>query len=126
MVKETFITTDKMETTAGNWSLHGARWDHEATVISHLRKAGAVLLGKNTLGEWGNMWNSTMPSGWSARWGTARGAFYPNMHCAGSSTGCGVGASLGVAAAFIGGEVRWWWKRRTRRKKKRMDDGWRP
>lgn len=42
---------DHMEATGGSYALLGAKPTHEATVVTKLREAGAIILGKTTLTE---------------------------------------------------------------------------
>ncbi|KAI0223724.1 hypothetical protein L0F63_002797 [Massospora cicadina] len=51
LVKDNIATGDKMETTAGSLALVGMKPIKDATVISRLRKAGAIILGKANLSE---------------------------------------------------------------------------
>jgi Asp-tRNA(Asn)/Glu-tRNA(Gln) amidotransferase A subunit family amidase len=43
-----------MQTTAGSLALVNSKVPADATVVSRLRDAGAVILGKANLGEWAN------------------------------------------------------------------------
>jgi len=67
MVKDNIATKDKMQTTAGSWALLGAVVPRDAFVVSKLRDAGAVLLGKATLSEWADMRSNNYSEGYSAR-----------------------------------------------------------
>ncbi|KAI0227767.1 hypothetical protein L0F63_006789 [Massospora cicadina] len=51
LIKDNIATGDKMETTAGSLALVGMKPTKDATVISRLRKAGAIILGKANLSE---------------------------------------------------------------------------
>ncbi|KAF2437991.1 putative amidase [Karstenula rhodostoma CBS 690.94] len=91
-------------TAGGSLALKGARLDREATVVSKLRKAGAVILGKTNLSQWANYRCSpgTSSGGWTATGGQTFGAIIPNQAPGGSSSGSGVATALGLAAACIG------------------------
>jgi len=71
--------TTIMETTAGSLALVGSRVPGDATIISHLRAAGAIILGKTNLGEWANFrgFDNAYPLavGWSARGGSTNNAY---------------------------------------------------
>src|SRR4029077_1949431 len=54
LVPDNLATADGMETTFGSLALVGARPPKDAGVIDRLRKAGAVILGKTNVAEWGN------------------------------------------------------------------------
>ena len=78
----------------------------DSFVVSKLRAAGAIILGKANLSEWAycrSINGST--NGWSAYGGQGTGAYYPNQNPCGSSSGSGVAVSIGLAAAALGTEV---------------------
>src|SRR6201987_3435307 len=54
LVKDNFATADKMQTTAGSLALVGSTVPSDSVVVSRLRAAGAVILGKANLSEWAN------------------------------------------------------------------------
>ncbi|KAJ8108403.1 hypothetical protein ONZ43_g6436 [Nemania bipapillata] len=105
LVKETMCTLDQMETTAGSLALVGARPVTEASVVKRLRDAGAVILGKGTVTEWSNTRSGKMPNGWSAVSGQCHGAFYGDQDPQGSSSGCAVAVSIGLAPVSLGAET---------------------
>ena len=110
LVKDNIVTNDKMEATAGSYALLGAKPAQESSLITKLRKAGAVILGKANLSEWAYVRDSsiiqTWESGWSPRGGQTVGAYYPNSRSDGSSSGSAVGAALGLCVAALGSEVK--------------------
>src|SRR6266849_2397438 len=65
LLKDNIATVDQMQTTAGSLALIGSRPPRDAFVVSRLREAGAVLLGKANLSEWANFRSTTSTSGWS-------------------------------------------------------------
>ena len=86
LVKDNIATLDSMNNTAGSFALLGASVRHESMVVSNLRNAGAVVLGKATTGEWAQF-RSSIPSsshGWSAYGGQTLGAYYPQQDPSGS------------------------------------------
>lgn len=91
--------------TAGSSALFGARPSNEASVVKRLRDAGAIILGKTTVTEWSNSRSSDTPNGWSPASGQCYGAFFGMQDPEGSSSGCAVAMSIGLAAATIGTEV---------------------
>ncbi|KAI0192132.1 putative amidase [Astrocystis sublimbata] len=105
LIKDIFNTKDSMETTAGALCLLGDRTHKDAAVVAKLRAAGAVILGKTNMSEWGNVRTVNGGSGWSARGGLTRGAYVENMKASGSSSGSAVSAALGLAAACVGAET---------------------
>jgi hypothetical protein len=54
LIKDNIDTGDKMMTTAGASALIGNKASKDAYIVSKLREAGAVLLGKTNLSEWAN------------------------------------------------------------------------
>ena len=107
LVKDNIATTDKLNTTAGSYALLGAKPKYEATVIRKLRHAGAVVLGKATMGEWAQFRSSFINSshGWSALYGQTVGAYHPNHDPHGSSSGSAVAMSVGLAALSLATET---------------------
>lgn len=80
--------------------------EEEATVVTKLKDAGAIMLGTATLTEWCNLRTTHSPHGWSASWGQCYGAYYPHQDPGGSSSGSAVAVSVGFAPAALGTEVR--------------------
>ena len=58
-----------MTTTAGSLALEGSIAARDAFVVTRLREAGAVILGKTNLSEWANFRSTNSTSGWSGRGG---------------------------------------------------------
>ena len=106
-LKDNIATTDSLNTTAGSYALVGAKPKHEATVVRKLRDAGAIILGKVTMGEWAQFRSSfeTNSHGWSPLTGQTLGAYYPQQDPHGSSSGSAVAISVGLAAASLGTET---------------------
>ncbi|MCJ1417202.1 hypothetical protein MMC32_003542 [Xylographa parallela] len=108
LVKDVIATNDKMNNTAGSVCLLGARSLEEATVITKLRNAGAIILGKANLDEWAGFRSdfNTTSLGWSGYGGQGRGAYRQDQDPGGSSSGSAVAVSIGLAAAALGTETR--------------------
>src|SRR6187402_2568006 len=51
LIKDNIDTADAMQTTAGSLALVGSKQPRDAFIVSQLRKAGAVILGKTNLSE---------------------------------------------------------------------------
>lgn len=103
-----------MNNTAGSYCLVDAKTRKEASLITRLRKSGAIILGKANMSEWGNGRSSGdgAPSGWSSNgwsaWGgQTYGVYVTEQDPCGSSSGSGVAMALGLAAATVGVEVRY-------------------
>ena len=61
-----------METTAGSLALVGSKVPRDAHVVSLLRQAGAVIIGKANLSEWMGARSQVASAGYSARGGQTR------------------------------------------------------
>ena len=88
----------------GSFALLGSVVPGDATVITRLREAGAIILGKANLSEWANF-RGVVPSGFSARGGQATCPYYPLVDPSGSSSGSGISIAIGLAAASLGTET---------------------
>ncbi|PHH60140.1 hypothetical protein CDD81_2098 [Ophiocordyceps australis] len=105
LVKDNMATADGMNTTAGSFALVGARPANDSTVVSKLRKAGAIILGKTNMSQWASSRSGSIPEGWSAVGGQTFGAYFPGQNPSGSSSGSAVGTSIGLAWAALGSET---------------------
>ncbi|PVH86782.1 amidase signature enzyme [Cadophora sp. DSE1049] len=95
LVKDNIATKDKV----------GSKPALESSVISKLRAAGVVILGKTNLSEWANFRGLNISNGWSPRGGQTLGTYYPNSTPAGSSSSSAVATALGLSTAAIGTET---------------------
>lgn len=93
-----------MSNSAGSLALARFRPD-DAFLVTRLRAAGAVILGKTNLSEWANFRSSESISGWSARGGQTRNPYRLSHNPCGSSSGSAVAVSANLAAAAIGTET---------------------
>jgi len=107
-------TNDRMETTAGSLALVGSRVPRDAAIVSRLRSAGAVVLGKANLSEWANFRGLVPPAvfdvglhlnGWSARGGFTRNPYGLGLDPCGSSSGSAVAPAANLCAIAIGTET---------------------
>jgi amidase len=105
LVKDNIDTADGMKTTAGSLALIDARPAADAPFISHLRDAGALLLGKANLSEWANFRSPHSSSGWSARGGQCRNPYALDRNPSGSSSGSGAAVSASLCVAAVGTET---------------------
>ncbi|KAL3424524.1 amidase [Phlyctema vagabunda] len=107
LIKNNIATMDKMNNTAGSYSLLGATVPRDSTVVAKLRAAGLIILGKANMSQWAQFRSSKIntTSGWSAYGGQVTGAYYPNMSPSGSSSGSSVATSIGLAMAALGTET---------------------
>src|SRR5262249_50905908 len=111
LVKDNIATLDKMQTTAGSLALVDSKVPGDARLVSQLRAAGAVILGKANLGEWANFRGLPMgdpalfPQGWSARGGNTINPYVLSYSSLGSSSGSGVAVAANLCAAAVGTET---------------------
>ena len=105
LIKDNIDTADKMQTTAGALALEGNIAAKDAFVVSQLRKAGAVLLGKTNLSEWANFRSSSSCSGWSSRGGQTRSPYFLDHNPCGSSSGSGAAVAANLCAVAVGTET---------------------
>jgi len=103
LLKDNIGTADQA-TTAGARALEGLRPHRDAFLVTRLRDAGAVVLGKTNLSEWANWVDPSMPNGWSGLGGQVAAAF-GGGDPSGSSSGSAVATALALAAAAIGSET---------------------
>ncbi len=105
LIKDNIATADKMQTTAGSLALVGSRAVRDAFIVTRLRDAGAVILGKTNLSEWANFRSSRSTSGWSSRGGLTKNPYALDRNTSGSSSGSGAAAAAGFATLTIGTET---------------------
>lgn len=105
LIKDNIATADKMETTAGSLMLVGAKVPRDAFIVTKLREAGAVILGKTNLSEWANFRSTHSSSGWSGRGGQTRNPYALDRSPSGSSSGSGSAAAANFCAVTIGTET---------------------
>jgi amidase len=105
LVKDNIATEGKMQTTAGSLALLNSRVPGDAPLVSKLRAAGAVILGKANLSEWANFRGFAPFNGWSARGGFTRDPYVLDFDPCGSSSGSAVAAAENLCAVAIGTET---------------------
>src|SRR5436190_10153172 len=104
LLKDNVGTGDREHTTAGSFALLD---DHpaDAFLVTKLRAAGAVILGKANLSEWANFRSLTSSSGWSGRGGQTNNPYALDRNPCGSSSGSAVAAAADLATVTIGTET---------------------
>jgi amidase len=105
LIKDNIDTADQMRTTAGTLILASSRAAQDAGLVTRLRAAGMVILGKTNLSEWANWRSTRSTSGWSARGGLTRSPYALDRNACGSSSGTGAAISANLAALGIGTET---------------------
>ncbi|MEO8073585.1 MAG: amidase [Acidobacteriota bacterium] len=106
LIKDNIDTADKMKTTAGSLALIDAPTPkNDAFIVSQMRKAGAIIIGKTNLSEWANFRSSKSSSGWSGRGGQTHNPYILDRNPCGSSAGTGASIAANLAAVGIGTET---------------------
>ncbi|XP_021810390.1 putative amidase C869.01 [Prunus avium] len=105
LLKDNIGTKDKLNTTAGSLALLGSVVPRDAGVVSKLRSAGAIILGKASLSEWAQFRSLTAPAGWSARGGQGKNPYVLSATPCGSSSGPAISAAANLVAVSLGTET---------------------
>ncbi len=93
-----------MPTTAGSPALLTAE-PGDAFLVSRLRAAGAVIIGKANLSEWANFRSTHSTSGWSTLGGQTANPYALDRNPSGSSSGSAAGVAAGLAPLAVGTET---------------------
>ncbi|GAA3999376.1 amidase [Sphingomonas humi] len=99
------IETRDLPTTAGSLALAGNNTGRDAPIVTRLRAAGAVIIGKTNLSEWANIRSGSSISGWSAVGGQTRNPYALDRNTCGSSSGSGAAVAAGYVDYAIGSET---------------------
>lgn len=107
LVKDNIDTAGSLATTAGSFALSepASQPAADATVVTRLRGAGAIVIGKANLSEWANFRSRHSSSGWSAVGGQCRNPHALDRSPGGSSSGSGAGVAARLAPAAVGTET---------------------
>ncbi|MEU5838897.1 amidase [Streptomyces diacarni] len=99
------VNTRGLASTAGSLALakHPPRTD--AALVTRLRKAGAVILGKTNLSEWANFRAEKPTSGWSAVGGQTHNPYVLDRNPCGSSAGSAAALAASLSQVAIGTET---------------------
>src|SRR6201998_4729464 len=98
------IQVARMPTTAGSPALLSAE-PGDAFLVTRLRAAGAVIIGKANLSEWANFRSTHSTSGWSTLGGQTANPYALDRNPSGSSSGSAAGVAAGLAPLAIGTET---------------------
>ncbi|MBV9094786.1 MAG: amidase [Streptosporangiaceae bacterium] len=93
-----------MPTTAGSPALLSAQ-PGDAFLVTRLRQAGAVIIGKANLSEWANFRSTHSTSGWSTLGGQTANPHALDRNPSGSSSGSAAGVAAGLAPLAVGTET---------------------
>jgi amidase len=94
LVKDQVETSD-MPTMYGSIMFENFVPDREATVVVKLKAAGAIILGKTTMGEFAASYSGSA-------FGVVRNPYDPTRNASGSSSGTGAGIAANFATVGIG------------------------
>jgi amidase len=94
-----------MVNSAGSLALADNRPKQDAFIVSRLRAAGAVILGKTNLSEWANFRSTRSTSGWSSRGGQTKNPYALDRNPCGSSAGTGAAIAASLGAIGVGTET---------------------
>jgi amidase len=105
LIKDNIEVAGLLATTAGSLALKDNVTNRDAPIITRLREAGAVILGKTNLSEWANIRSGDSTSGWSAVGGLTKNPHALNRNACGSSSGSGAAVAASLAPVAIGTET---------------------
>jgi amidase len=105
LIKDNIDTADRMQTTAGSLAMVGSPAPRDAGLVTRLRDAGMVILGKTNLSEWANWRSTRSTSGWSGRGRLTRNPYALDRNACGSSSGTGAAIAANLAAVGVGTET---------------------
>ncbi|MDT3427090.1 amidase [Paenibacillus forsythiae] len=105
MLKDNINTGDKMHTSAGSLALADSFAGEDAFIVSRLREAGAIILGKTNMTEFANCMTEGMPSGYSSRGGQTLNPYHISKPTGGSSSGSAVAVACNFCTVSVGTET---------------------
>lgn len=105
LLKDNIEAKGPLPTTAGSLALKDNVTGRDAPLVSNLRAAGAVVLGKTNLSEWANIRSNSSISGWSAVGGQTRNPYALDRNPCGSSSGSGAAVAAGLVDYAVGTET---------------------
>lgn len=105
LVKDSIDTVAPLPTTAGSLALSGRSPDRNAPVVERLEHAGAMIVGKANLSEWGNFRSLRSTRGWSAVGGLTVNPHALDRSAGGSSSGSAAAVAAGIVPVAIGTET---------------------
>lgn len=105
LLKDNIATADRLHTSAGSLALAECLAPRDAFLVTRLRAAGAVILGKANMTEWANYMTTGMPAGYSSRGGQVVNPYDARLTPGGSSSGCAVAVSAALCTVAVGTET---------------------
>ena len=104
-LKDNIATADHLHTSAGSLALRDCVAARDAFLVTRLREAGAVILGKTNMTEWANFMTTGMPAGYSSRGGQVMNPYDPVLSPGGSSSGSAVAVTANLCTVAVGTET---------------------
>jgi amidase len=105
LLKDNIEADGPLPTTAGSMALLGNVTHRDAPLVTRLRGADAVILGKTNLSEWANIRSNVSISGWSGVGGQTHNPYVLDRNPCGSSSGSAAAVAAGEVEAAIGTET---------------------
>jgi amidase len=105
LLKDNIDTADGLHTSAGSLALKDSIAARDAFLVTRLRAAGAIVLGKANMTEWANFMATGMKNGYSSRGGQVKNPYGPTFDTGGSSSGSGVSVAASLCPAAVGTET---------------------
>ncbi|HEU0310306.1 MAG TPA: amidase [Sphingomicrobium sp.] len=105
LIKDNIEVAGPLPTTAGSLALKDNVAGRDAPLVTRLRAAGMVVIGKSNLSEWANIRDNASISGWSAIGGQTRNPYALDRNPCGSSSGSGAAVAAGIVDHAIGTET---------------------
>ena len=105
LLKDNVATADRLHTSAGSLGLKNVVARADAFLVTRLRAAGAVILGKANMTELANFMTTGMPAGYSSRGGQVVNPYGASLSPGGSSSGSAVAVAAGLCAVAVGTET---------------------
>src|SRR5438552_1782387 len=105
LLKDNIATADRLHTSAGSLALKDCVAPRDAFLVTKLREAGAVILGKANMTEWANFLTTNMPAGYSSRGGQVKNPYGESLSPGGSSSGSAVAVAADLCTVAVGTET---------------------
>ncbi|WP_449599459.1 amidase family protein [Paenibacillus sp. Marseille-Q9583] len=105
LLKDNINTGDKMHTSAGSLALANSFAGEDAFIVTQLREAGAIIMGKANMTEFANFMTTGMPSGYSSRGGQVLNPYNISTPTGGSSAGSAVAVACNFCTVSVGTET---------------------
>jgi amidase len=105
LLKDNIDTADQENSAAGSYALLHSHPAKDAGLVTRLREAGAVILGKANLSEWAAYRSTSGSSGWSALGGQGENPYEFDRSPGGSSSGPGAAVAAALTQVAVGTET---------------------